>query len=111
MDVWNELATLSNPRWSPYTGDQIQVAIKLEAELCRQKTVEAVSKEVHNTITFDGTLLRRNQSAYTMHVSTPDRKEYFLHAHKGDKACHTAPWVRDRCRDEAGGGMREVRVR
>ncbi|KAH7877021.1 ribonuclease H-like domain-containing protein [Lentinula edodes] len=96
MDVWKELATLSNPRWSPYTGDQIQVAIKLEAELCRQKTVEAVSKEVHNTITFDGTSLRRNQSAYTVHVSTPDRKEYFLHAHKGDKARHTAPWVRDR---------------
>ncbi|KAJ3885653.1 ribonuclease H-like domain-containing protein [Lentinula edodes] len=59
-DVWKELATLSNPRWSPYTGDQIQVAIKLEAEL--------------------------------LHVSTPDREEYFLHAHKGDKARHTAPW-------------------
>ncbi|KAJ3850227.1 hypothetical protein EV368DRAFT_66772 [Lentinula lateritia] len=82
-DVWKELATLSNPRWSPYTGDQIQVAIKLEAELCRQKTVEAVRKVK---------LFTKENIHMTVHVSTPDCEEYFLHAHKGDKAHHTAPW-------------------
>ncbi|KAF7320739.1 DUF659 family protein [Mycena chlorophos] len=95
-DVWKEMAALANPHWVPLSADQVQVEIGLEAAMTVEQTRTALRMHEHNTISFDGTSMRRNQGLYTVHGITPKREEHFLHAHKGDKTRHTAKWVSGR---------------
>jgi DNA-binding TFAR19-related protein (PDSD5 family) len=96
-DEWKELMATLNSRYKPTPSTTFtQTYIPQEAAHVRQKQLAHLQQSQNLTLTFDGHTTRRNQSVYTVHVTTADRDSYFLDGHEGSTERHTAEWVAEK---------------
>ena len=95
-DEWKELMHVLNPRYRPSSVDMfVEKYIPQEAAFVRQKQVEKLQEENNLTLTFDGTSIRKPQSFYTVHATTPSHKSYLLDGHEGSDEHHTTQWIKE----------------
>lgn len=60
-------------------------------------TARSISLKRGNlTLTFDGTTIRKQESFYTAHATTPAQDTYFLDGHQGTGKHHNAEWIMDK---------------
>src|SRR6266550_1855868 len=96
-DEWKELMHVLNPRYHPSSVDMfIEKYIPQEAAFVRAKQIEKLQEEKNLTLTFDGTSIRKPQSFYTVHATTPNRESYLLDGHEGSDEHHTTQWIKER---------------
>lgn len=86
-DVWSE----GNPKYRPTSSSTfINSHIPSEAAQVRILQVQHLKKLCNLTLTFDGNTTHLPQSVYTMHVTTPDCRVYFMDGNEASKERHTA---------------------
>jgi len=94
---WKELMQKLNGIYKPTSGDVFRDQhIPKEAAFVRNRQIEVLKKEENLTLTFDGTTIRKQESFYTAHATTPARDTYFLDGHQGTGEHHNTEWVVDK---------------
>lgn len=84
-DYWKELVYHLDPKIRSYTGSHMASAlIPAEAAQVRDLSIQALRKHSNLTLSFDGATTRANDSVYTVHVTTPNKRE--SHLITGDEA-------------------------
>ena len=69
---WKELMQKLNGIYKPTSGDTFcDGYIPKEAAFVRNSQINLLKKEENLTLTFDGTTIRRQESFYTAHATTP----------------------------------------
>ena len=69
--------------------------IPSEASHIRKLQYQRLQTLRNLTITFDGGTTRKPQSVYTVHITTIDRKVYFMEGHEASGESHTAEHIKD----------------
>ncbi|TFK57954.1 hypothetical protein BDN72DRAFT_966451, partial [Pluteus cervinus] len=93
---WLEFLMIADSTYHPASREKLEYEqIVGEAEEVCHKQVEALRKEENLTISFDGSTTRGKHSIWTIHVSTEDRRVYFVEACEATKDHHTATWIHD----------------
>ena len=94
---WGEMLTLLNDHVRPTASTTYTTKIiPQEAVFVREKMQDLLRKEFNLTLSFDGGSTRHPESFYTAHVTTPERKSFFLHGHTGSSDSHNAKRITDR---------------
>jgi hypothetical protein len=94
---WKELMLKLNGIYKPTSGDVFRDQhIPKEAAFVRNRQIEILKKEENLTLTFDGTTIRKPESFYTAHATTPLRATYFLDGHGGTGEHHNTEWIVDK---------------
>ena len=94
---WKELMQKLNGIYKLTSGDTFcDSYIPKEAAFVRDRQIDLLTKEDNLTLTFDGTTIRKQESFYTAHATTPARETYFLDGHQGTGEHHNADWIMDR---------------
>ncbi|KAJ3713739.1 ribonuclease H-like domain-containing protein, partial [Lentinula guzmanii] len=96
-DEWREfIAVATKNKLKATPSDAFEERhIPNEASHVHKATVELLKKEFNLTLTFDGGDTRGQDSVYTAHATTADRKTYFLHSYEGTDEHHDANWVKN----------------
>lgn len=82
---WDEMIQLANPKLSSVSiSTMAQVQIPRESAYVLRASLDKLKKLRNLTISYDGGTTRAPQSIYTVHVTTPDKREAHLIA--GDEA-------------------------
>ncbi|TDL14241.1 hypothetical protein BD410DRAFT_734381 [Rickenella mellea] len=93
---WKNLWKIANSSYHPQSCDTIvDREIPAEAANVRLLQLKHLQTQTNLTITFDGGGTRRKQSFYTVHITTDDRRVFFVEGHCGDNASHTIEWLVD----------------
>jgi hypothetical protein len=100
---------LDSPQWEKFVttlgGGQYKCTgsdefrnkfIPQEAVYVCDLQLRLLKSEENLTLTFDGTTIRRPQSFYTAHATTPSRESYFLDGHEGSGEHHDTAWIMDK---------------
>ena len=91
---WKELMQLLNGMYHPTSSQTFaDKHIPREVVFIREKQIKILHKVDNLTLTFDGNTIRKPQSIYTVHATTPSRETYFLDGHEGSSERHTQEWV------------------
>jgi hypothetical protein len=61
----------------------------------KAKQIEYLKTQDNLTISFDGGTSRGKEAFWTIHVSTPARKVYFINGREATAESHTAVWIKD----------------
>jgi hypothetical protein len=86
-----------NGQYKPSSSDMFHDKyIPQEAALVRNTQLKILKKEENLTLTFDGTTIRKQESFYTAHATTPARDTYFLDGHQGTGERHDKVWIMDK---------------
>ncbi|KAJ3512736.1 hypothetical protein NMY22_g15246 [Coprinellus aureogranulatus] len=96
---FRQIVEALNPNYKPMTSDElIDRHIPAEAAHIRQETIKRLRQEKNLSLTFDGTTIRKPESIYTSHVTTPSRETYVLSFHHDNGAAehHTMDWICER---------------
>ena len=94
---WKELMQKLNGIYKHTSDDTFcDGYIPKEAAFVRNSQINLLKKEENLTLTFDGTTIRRQESFYTAHATTPARETYFLNGHQGMGKHHNADWIMDK---------------
>ncbi|KAF8329928.1 ribonuclease H-like domain-containing protein [Amanita rubescens] len=94
---WKELMETLNSNYHPTSSSTFSHdLIPKEAAYVRSQQIEHLKLQKNLTLTFDGTTIRKPQSLYTVHATTPLREIYFLDGHEGSDAHHTTAWLKDK---------------
>ena len=94
---WKEFMSIACPKYKATSSDLFEEKfIPDEAAFVRKQVLAILKKERNLTLTFDGNSTRKPQSVYTVHVTTKDRKSYFVDAYEGSDEHHTASWIKDK---------------
>ena len=94
---WKELMQKLSGIYKPTSGDTFRDSyIPKEAAFVRNSQIDLLKKEENLTLTFDGTTIRKQESFYTAHATTPARDTYFLDGHEGTGEHHNAEWIMDK---------------
>ncbi|KAG8689058.1 hypothetical protein FRC11_004218 [Ceratobasidium sp. 423] len=94
---WKALIQFLDPHINSKSGNHLAHAlIPAEATRVRQLSIQALRKHRDCTISFDGATSRRNQSIYTVHVTTPDTRDaHLIHGHSATGKSHTGEHLKD----------------
>jgi len=91
---WKELMNKLNHSYNPSSADTFREKfIPFEAVHVRKKQIELLKKHDNLTLTFDGTTIRKLESFYTAHATTPLRNSYLLDGHEGSGEHHDTQWI------------------
>ena len=95
---WENFVTKLGGGQYKYTGsDEFRNKfIPQEAVYVRDLQLKLLKSEENLTLTFDGTTIRKPQSFYTAHATTPSRESYFLDGHEGSGEHHDTVWIMDK---------------
>lgn len=94
---WKELMHKLNGQYKPSSSDMFRDNyIPKEASLVRRKQLDILKREENLTLTFDGTTIRKQESFYTAHATTPSRDTYFFDGHQGTGEHHNKAWIMDK---------------
>ncbi|KAG8726032.1 hypothetical protein FRC11_000981 [Ceratobasidium sp. 423] len=70
--------------------------ITSEAVCVQKKSIEHLKEYTHLMLSFDGATTWRNQSIYTVHITTPDtRQAHFLNGHSASGISHTGVYLEE----------------
>jgi hypothetical protein len=84
-DYWRNMINYLDPKIERISAAHLSSAlIPAEAARVRQKSIDVLKTYNHLTLSFDGATTRRNQSIYTVHVTTSDTRQ--AHLLFGDEA-------------------------
>lgn len=94
-DEWKKFVEDLNPRYEP-TSSTTFVEKYIPSEAAQVRVLQlAVLKTLDNlTLTFDGGSTRKPQSVYTVHITTPDRRVFFVEGDEASREHHTAEYVK-----------------
>ena len=70
--------------------------IPQEAVFVRGKMMNLLKTEDNLTLSFDGGSTRHPELFYTAHVTTQERKSFFVHGHTGSSDSHNTKWITDK---------------
>jgi len=95
---WEKFVTTLGGGWYKRTGsDEFHNKfIPQEAVYVRDLQIKLLKAEENLTLTFDGTTIRKPESFYTAHATTPSRQSYFLDGHEGTGEHHDMAWIMDK---------------
>jgi hypothetical protein len=81
---WKELLTLLNSNYHIMSGDTFANKYIPQKAVFVSDLQIKILKELNDlTLTFDRTTICKPHSLYTVHVTTPTHKSYFLGGHEG----------------------------
>ncbi|RXW20375.1 hypothetical protein EST38_g5489 [Candolleomyces aberdarensis] len=91
---WKALVTTLNGTYKPTSSTMFSNTHipKLAAHISKEQ-LKILKSQQDLTLMFDGSDMRRGQSFYTTHITTPDRQTFFVEGHKGTGERHTKEWV------------------
>lgn len=93
---WKNVLEAANPKYTPTSSSTfVDVLIPAEAAKVRKKQLEMLKKLWHLTLTYDGATTQKPQSVYTIHITTQDRRVFFIDGAELSKEAHTAEHVKD----------------
>ncbi|TBU55402.1 ribonuclease H-like domain-containing protein [Dichomitus squalens] len=91
---WKDMWRDGNAKYQPTSSSTfINSHIPAEAAQIRTLQVELLKKLINLTLTYDGGTINRPQSVYTIHITTPDRRVYFIDGDECSKERHTAEYL------------------
>jgi len=91
------VTTLGGGRYKRAGSDEFRNKfIPQEAVYVRDLQLKLLKSEENLTLTFDGTTIRKPQSFYTAHATTPSRQSFFLDGHEGSGEHHNTEWIMDK---------------
>jgi len=94
---WKELMNILNGTYKPSSANDFRnTIIPREAAFVRDEQIQLLRKEENLTLTFDGTSIRKAESFYSAHATTPARNSFFLDAHEGSGDHHNTEWIKAR---------------
>ncbi|OJT07823.1 hypothetical protein TRAPUB_1283 [Trametes pubescens] len=93
---WKNVLEAANPKYTPTSSSTfVDVLIPAEAAKVRVKQLTMLQKLWHLTLTYDGATTQKPQSVYTIHITTQDRRVFFIDGAELSKEAHTAEKVKD----------------
>lgn len=95
-EEWTDVFYIADPTYSPPSREMLEYKL-IPAEqvwVIAQQTA-LLQKEENLTISYDGGTKGRGQAFWTIHVSTPSRKVYFVQGVEAAGESHTGIWIRD----------------
>ncbi|KAI0643696.1 ribonuclease H-like domain-containing protein [Trametes meyenii] len=91
---WKDFVNATNPRYQPTSATTfVEKHIPAEAAQVRKLQVELLRTLDNLTLTYDGATTRKPQSVYTVHITTQDRRVFFMGGDEASKEHHTAEYV------------------
>lgn len=94
---WKELMQKLNGIYKPTSGDTFcDSHIPKEAAFVCNSQINLLKKEENLTLTFNGTTIRKQESFYMAHATTPAQDTYFFDGHQGTGKHHNAEWIMDK---------------
>ncbi|KAI0327039.1 hypothetical protein GY45DRAFT_1257848 [Cubamyces sp. BRFM 1775] len=94
-DEWKEFLQDANPRYQPTsTTTFVDKHIPSEAAQVRLLQIEVLKQLDNLTLTYDGGSTRKPQSMYTVHITTPDRRVFFIEGDEASRERHTAEHIK-----------------
>ncbi|CDO75074.1 hypothetical protein BN946_scf184703.g4 [Trametes cinnabarina] len=92
---WKDFVHTANPRYKPTSSSTFaDVHIPAEAAKIRILQIEYLRNQTHLTLTYDGATTQKPQSVYTIHVTTQDRRVFFMDGAETSRDSHTAEKVK-----------------
>lgn len=92
---WKSFVTNANPKYDPTSSSKfVEVHIPSEAAKVRVLQLEHLGKRYNLTLTYDGGTTRKPQSVYTVHITTQDRRVFFVAGDEASREHHTAEHIR-----------------
>ena len=96
QETWKETFTYADPSYRPASRDILEdQQIPREAEHVQATQNAYLKTQTNLTISCDGGTTRGRQSYWTVHISTADRKVYFIEVREATSESHTGIWIRD----------------
>ncbi|TFK63856.1 hypothetical protein BDN72DRAFT_927053 [Pluteus cervinus] len=92
---WIDLWAAADPTYTPADREKLKDQIHSEAEAVNQRQIEYLRTQENLTVSYDGGTSRGHEAFWTLHVSTADRRVYFLRGRDATAESHTAEWIRD----------------
>ena len=93
-EEWFKVASAANWRLSVFNRSHLKtVLIPSKASNVRALQIVYLRTQINLTLLFDGGSTRAQESFYIAHITTPDRRVFFLEAFCGDGESHTADWI------------------
>ncbi len=85
----------SNARYTPTSSTTfVDQHVPAEAAQVRLLQIQELQQRDNLTLTYDGGTTRRPQSVYTIHITTPDRRVYFIEGDEASRERHTAEHIK-----------------
>lgn len=88
---FHDFTSSLNPRYTPPASTTFTTTLTpAEAAHVRKLQIDALQKERNLTLSYDGRTTRKPQSVYTVHITTQDRRVYFIDGNEALHESHTA---------------------
>ncbi|KAF8061423.1 ribonuclease H-like domain-containing protein [Lyophyllum atratum] len=92
---WVEALTCLDPKYLPASRTKLEDdQIPAEAAAVQQKMYQLLEVAENLTISCDGGTSRGREAFWTLHISTEDRKVYFVEGREATRDSHTAVWLK-----------------
>lgn len=93
---WKDFTADANPKYHPASSTTFMTSyIPAEASHIRKIQYTRLQQETNLSITYDGGTTRKPQSVYTVHITTIERKVYFIEGHEASRENHTAEHIKE----------------
>ncbi|KAI8992852.1 hypothetical protein BD414DRAFT_521402, partial [Trametes punicea] len=93
---WKDFMLAANPRYKPTSSSTFaDVHIPAEAAKIRILQIKFLQQQTHLTLTYDGATTQKPQSVYTIHITTQDRRVFFIDGAELSRDLHTAQKVKE----------------
>lgn len=95
-ESWKEVFAYADPSYRPVSREILEDQhIPREAEHVQATQNAYLRTQTNLTISCDGGTTRGRESFWTVHISTPDWKVYFIEVREATSESHTGVWIRD----------------
>lgn len=92
---WKEFLQDANPRYQPTSSTTfVDKHIPSEAAQVRLLQIKILKQLDNLTLTYDGGSTRKPQSVYTVHITTQDRRVFFIEGDEASRERHTAEHIK-----------------
>lgn len=91
---WKAVMQEANSKYEPTSSTHfVDSIIPAEAAQVRKLQIKVLKKMMDLTLTYDGGTTRNPQSVYTTHITTPDRRVFFIDGDEASREHHTAEHI------------------
>ncbi|CDO73916.1 hypothetical protein BN946_scf185016.g73 [Trametes cinnabarina] len=91
---WKDFVNAANPRYNATSSTTFaKVYIPAEAAKIRILQLQFLRQQTHLTLTYDGATMQKPQSVYTIHITTQNRRVFFMDGAEMSRDAHTAEHV------------------
>ncbi len=94
--VWRDVLTIADHTYHPATRTKLeenQIITEAENVLAKQRTL--LRNEENLTASCDGGTSSGHEAYWSVHISTPARKVYFMELREATSVSHTGEWIKE----------------